>query len=116
MQQTREEWCKRLEAFAQICTDRQEALLVEQQEQLSSLHASLEQQVSQAVRDAAPSAHILQLHKLVSSYRQILITRDAASDTVFIFRLDLDCHAQPSNSTARLGNLEIDCCHIADVP
>lgn len=52
-------------AFADTCSERQEGLLLEQQGQLETLQAHLEQQVSYAATDAAPSAHLLQLQKLV---------------------------------------------------
>ena len=62
---TPEDWRQRLLAFADTCSDRQEALLLEQQGQLATLQAHLEQQVSHAGTDAAPSPQLLQLQKLV---------------------------------------------------
>ncbi|KAK9866295.1 hypothetical protein WJX84_002947 [Apatococcus fuscideae] len=55
---------QRLQAFAETCSERQEALLVEQQGQLASLQGHLEQQISQAASAAPPSPLLYQLHKL----------------------------------------------------
>ena len=62
---TAEDWRRRLAAFAEICSERQEALLLEQQGQLATLQALLEQQWSHAGMETAPSAHLHQLQKLV---------------------------------------------------